>query len=102
MQTEKVFDIACASVDVMPFVSKQSSVDPLVEILSLILQLPGGNTKFVPLLMAKINELLPDLPQKLCQAVEIPFMSFSNPMSPDTRFAYDEEVGRGLYMDLRR
>lgn len=97
-----MFDIACAFVDVLPFVSTQSSVDPLIEILSLLLQLPGGSTKFVPLLMAKVNELLPDLPQKLCQAVEIPFVSFSNPMSPDTRFTYDEEVGRGLYMDLRR
>lgn len=86
----------------MPFVPTQSDVDPLIEILSLILQLPGGSAKFIPLLMAKVNELIPDLPQKLCQAVQIPFVSFSDPMSPDTRFVYDEEVGRGLYMDLRR
>jgi SP family general alpha glucoside:H+ symporter-like MFS transporter len=52
--------------------------------------------------MAKIHELLPDLAQKLCEATGMPFMALNNPMSPETRFTYEEEVGRGLYTDLRR
>jgi SP family general alpha glucoside:H+ symporter-like MFS transporter len=69
---------------------------------SLLVQLPGGTSKFAPLLMAKIYELLPDLAQKLCEATGMPSITLNNPMSPDTRFAYEEEVGRGLYTDLRR
>jgi SP family general alpha glucoside:H+ symporter-like MFS transporter len=103
-----VFDIACALADVLPFVSLSamypgdSPVDSLAQILSLLVQLPGGASKFAPLLMAKIHELLPDLAQKLCEATGMPFMALDNPMSPDTRFTYEEEVGRGLYTDLRR
>lgn len=59
----------------------------------LLAQLPGGPSKFVPLLMAKVHELLPDVVQRLCEAIEIPLGAFSNPMSPDTRFMYEEEVG---------
>jgi SP family general alpha glucoside:H+ symporter-like MFS transporter len=69
---------------------------------SLLVQLPGGTSKFAPLLMAKIHELLPDLAQKLCEATGMLPITLNNPMSPDTRFAYEEEVGRGLYTDLRR
>jgi SP family general alpha glucoside:H+ symporter-like MFS transporter len=69
---------------------------------SLLVKLPGGTTKFAPLLMAKIHELLPDLAQKLCETIGMPSIALNNPMSPDTRFAYEEEVGRGLYTDLRR
>jgi SP family general alpha glucoside:H+ symporter-like MFS transporter len=103
-----VFDIACALADVLPFVSSSAMqpgdgpVDSLAQILSLLVQLPGGASKFAPLLMAKIHELLPDLAQKLCEATGMPFMALDNPMSPDTRFTYEEEVGRGLYTDLRR
>ncbi|KAF2024174.1 hypothetical protein EK21DRAFT_118045 [Setomelanomma holmii] len=106
--TEKVFDIACALADVLPFVSPPTvHVDAtpqeyLGQIVSLLTKLPGGTSKFVPLLLAKIHELLPDLVQKLCSAADMPLVIFSDPMSPDTRFVYEEEVGRALYTDLRR
>jgi len=107
-QTEKVFDIACALVDVLPFLSQPSRPSPLshiyslTQMLSVLVQLPDGNTKFVPLIMAKVHELLPDLVRDLLAAVDMPFETLNHPMSPDTRFVYEEEVGRGLYTDLRR
>lgn len=107
-QTEKVFDIACAVADVLPFIDVSTSqvelgpIDYLTQIVSLLAKLPGGSTKFVPLLLAKINELRPELISILGAATELPLTIFSDPMSPDTRFLYEEEVGRGLYADLRR
>ncbi|KAF1932539.1 uncharacterized protein M421DRAFT_416166 [Didymella exigua CBS 183.55] len=106
--TEKVFDIACAVADVLPFISVSASqmelgpVDYLTQVVSVLAKLPGGTDKFVPLLLAKINELRPELVHSLCAAMQLPFAAFSDPMSPDTRFVYEEEVGRGLYADLRR
>lgn len=107
-QTEKVFDIACAVADVLPFVSVSTPqmelgpVDYLTQVVSLLAKLPDGATKFVPLLLAKINELRPELISTLCAATQLPLTAFNDPMSPDTRFVYEEEVGRGLYADLRR
>ncbi|KAJ4355030.1 hypothetical protein N0V95_003301 [Ascochyta clinopodiicola] len=107
-QTEKVFDIACAVADVLPFVSVSTSqmelspVDYLTQVVALLTKLPGGATKFVPLLLAKINELQPELINTLCAATQLPLTALNDPMSPDTRFVYEEEVGRGLYADLRR
>lgn len=107
-KTEKVFDIACAVADVLPFVSIPASqmelgpVDYLTQVVSLLAKLPGGVDKFVPLLLAKINELQPELINTLCVATQLPLTAFNDPMSPDTRFVYEEEVGRGLYTDLRR
>jgi SP family general alpha glucoside:H+ symporter-like MFS transporter len=68
----------------------------------LIAKLPGGSSKFIPLLLAKVNELLPDLLGHICEALQMPIHNINNPMSPDTRFVYEEEVGRGLHADLRR
>jgi SP family general alpha glucoside:H+ symporter-like MFS transporter len=107
--TEKIFDIACALADVLPFVSTATSqlelgpVDYLTGTTSLLAKLPDGETKFVPLLLAKVNELLPELVKGLCDAVQIQVpLLLEGPMSPDSRFVYEEEVGRGLYADLRR
>ena len=107
--TEKIFDIACALADVLPFVSTATSqlelgpVDYLTGTTSLLAKLPDGETKFVPLLLAKVNELLPELVKGLCEAVQIQVpLLLEGPMSPDSRFLYEEEVGRGLYADLRR
>ncbi|KAJ4994047.1 sucrose utilization protein SUC1-like protein 4 [Stagonosporopsis vannaccii] len=106
--TEKVFDIACAVADVLPFVSISASqmelgpIDYLTQVVSLLAKLPGGADKFVPLLLAKIHELRPELVNTLCAATQLPLTAFNDPMSPDTRFVYEEEVGRGLYADLRR
>jgi SP family general alpha glucoside:H+ symporter-like MFS transporter len=69
---------------------------------SILMQLPGGTSKFMPLLLAKVHELLPELAKQLCEAAEMPLITFNDPMSPDTRFVYEEEVGWGLYTDLRR
>ncbi|KAF2644674.1 hypothetical protein P280DRAFT_391533 [Massarina eburnea CBS 473.64] len=105
--TEKIFDIACALADVLPFISTSSSGSPvpvayLRQNTALLSKLPGGSSKFVPLLLAKINELVPELVQTLCDASEISDFAISFPMSPNTRFIYEEEVGRALYADLRR
>ncbi|KAH9871597.1 hypothetical protein J1614_005852 [Plenodomus biglobosus] len=106
--TEKVFDIACALADVLPFVSSPASqlelspTDYLTQTISLVAKLPGGSNKFVPLLIAKVKELLPDLVQTICEVIQLPHLAFNDPMSPDTRFVYEEEVGRGLYTDLRK
>lgn len=92
----------------MPFVSLPNSqlelgpADYLIQTASLIAKLPGGSSKFVPLLLAKVNELLPDLVKVICDAMQLPPNVLNDPMSPDTRFVYEEEVGRGLYTDLRR
>ena len=107
-QTEKVFDIACAVADVLPFIDVSASqielgpVDYLTQVVSVLAKLPGGSTKFVPLLLAKINELRPELVQTLGTASQLPLTAFNNPMSPATQFLYEEEVSRGLYADLRR
>ncbi|KAF3050165.1 hypothetical protein E8E11_001407 [Didymella keratinophila] len=106
--TEKVFDIACAVADVLPFITVSASqmelgpVDYLTQVVSLLAKLPGGANKFVPLLIAKVNELRPELVNTLCIATQLPLGAFNDPMSPDTRYVYEEEVGRGLYIDLRR
>lgn len=107
-QTEKVFDIACAVADVLPFIDVSASqielgpVDYLTQVVSVLAKLPGGSTKFVPLLLAKINELRPELVDTLGTASQLPLTAFNNPMSPATQFLYEEEVSRGLYADLRR
>ncbi|KAI8937324.1 hypothetical protein NX059_006531 [Plenodomus lindquistii] len=106
--TEKVFDIACALADVLPFLSSPTSqlelspLDYLTQTILLVTKLPGGSDKFVPLLIAKVRELLPDMVKTICEIVQLPHLAFDDPMSPDTRFVYEEEVGRGLYTDLRR
>lgn len=107
-QTEKVFDIACAVADVLPFIDVSTSqmelgpVDYLTQVVSLLIKLPCGSSKFAPLLFAKINELRPELVHTLSAATQVSLTNLSDPMSPDTRFVYEEEVGRGLYADLRR
>lgn len=103
-----MFDIACAIADVLPFITISTSqlelgpIDYLTQVVSLLAKLPDGATKFIPLLMAKVNELRPELVNTLCTATHLPLGAFSDPMSPDTRHVYEEEVGRGLYIDLRR
>lgn len=76
--------------------------DYLIQLMLLIAKLPGGSSRFIPLLLAKVNETLPELVKAMCEAIELPLIALNDPMSPDTRFVYEEEVGRGLYLDLRR
>jgi hypothetical protein len=103
-----VFDVACALVDVLSFVTPpepENDISPttyLFQIATLLAQLPGGMSKFVPLLLTKVKELLPESSKSLCETLMIPSTPFNDPMSPNTRSTYDEEVGRGLYTDLKR
>ncbi|KAF2727678.1 hypothetical protein EJ04DRAFT_594264 [Polyplosphaeria fusca] len=106
--TEKVFDVACALTDVLPFISGHSpQVEPglndhLAQITALLIQLPGGVSRFVPLLLAKVKELLPGFFQPLCEAIQLPFPFKESPMSPNTLFVYENEVKTSLYAALRR
>lgn len=104
--TEKIFDIACALADVLPFVPTTAShmelgpVDYLIQTTVLLMKLPGGSKKFVPLLLAKIKELLPHLIKPICEGLELNVVDLT-PLSPNSRFAYEEEVRGSLYDDLR-
>ncbi|KAF2268015.1 hypothetical protein CC78DRAFT_455799 [Lojkania enalia] len=106
--TEKIFDIACALTDILPFVSTSASqlelgpTDYLTQITSLLAKLPGGTSKFVPLLLVKVKELIPGLIVPLCEAVQLPLPSMEFPMSPNSKFVYEDEVRKNLYADLRR
>jgi SP family general alpha glucoside:H+ symporter-like MFS transporter len=84
----------------MPSQFELSPADYLTQTASLLAKLPGGSTKFVPLLLAKVNELQPELITPLCEAMQLPIST--QPLSPDTRFLYEEEVRTNLFTDLRR
>lgn len=77
-------------------------MDYLTQTASLLTRLPGGSTKFVPLLLAKVKELLPELVKTMCEVIQLPVLALNDPMSPGTRYVYEEEVGRALYTDLRK
>lgn len=106
--TEKIFDIACALADILPFVTTSTSplelgpLDYLTQTTALLAKLPDGSSKFVPLLLAKVNELVPGLVEKLCEAVQRPIPSLGEQMSPDSRVLFEEEVRGRLFEDLRR
>lgn len=85
-----------------PSIEDCSPTNYLTEIASLLTQLPGGTSKFVPLLLAKVKELLPEVVTTLCETIHVPTDILNDPMSPDTRFVYEDEVGRALYRDLRK
>lgn len=56
---EKVFDIACTLIDVMSCgLIETRSLDYLNELVTLI-TLRGGKSRFLPLLMARIEDSLP-------------------------------------------
>ena len=67
-QIEKLFDIACCLTDVVaciPFSPETSSHGPrdyVSRFLSLFAALRDGQTRYLPLLVAKVSEVLPDLP----------------------------------------
>ncbi|PVI07337.1 hypothetical protein DM02DRAFT_580620 [Periconia macrospinosa] len=120
--TEKIFDITCALADVLPFINTSSSpnrtdLDRLIPLTTLLSTLPSGREKFVPLLHAKLHELQPNLVPALVEAAgglggvedendgeerRLLGLGVGGVMSPGTRFLYEEEVGRGLFADLRR
>lgn len=64
-QIEKVFDIACTLIDVMscvPIESGQFELGPrecLNQLITLVSTLRGGESRYLPLLKAKIEDTLP-------------------------------------------
>lgn len=76
-------------------------IDYLIQTAALLTKLPGGSSKFIPLLLAKVNELLPELIKPLCEAIQLPVANIE-PLSPDSRYMYEEEVTTTLYANLRR
>lgn len=64
---EKLFDVACTVTDVIACVPLDNSIfrvgpsEYLGQFLSLISNLPGGDSRFLPLLLAKISENLPSM-----------------------------------------
>lgn len=64
-RAEKVFDIACAPANVIPFVPFTPSqfainlTDYLIQLILLLMKLPGGSNKFTPLLSTQVEELFP-------------------------------------------
>lgn len=64
---EKLFDVACTVTDVIAYVPLDSSIfevgpsEYLHQFLTLISNLRGGDSRFLPLLLAKISEILPTM-----------------------------------------
>ena len=67
VKIEKVFDVACTLIDVMscvPIESRKFEPGPqecLNQLLTLISTLRGGESRYLPLVMAKIRDTLPNL-----------------------------------------
>ncbi len=72
-QIEKVFDVACTLIDVMscvPLESRKFEPGPqeyLNSLLTLISTLRGGESRFLPLVVAKIRDTLPAIGSQLPQ-----------------------------------
>ena len=71
-QIEKLFDISCTLSDVVTYVpydaaegETQNSHDYLNQLLNLISRLRGGASRYVPLLMSKVQENLPNMSNPL-------------------------------------
>lgn len=68
MQIEKLFDIACCLTDVVACTSFSPDAfalgprDHVARFLTLIQTLRGGQSRYLPLLLAKLQEVLPNLP----------------------------------------
>lgn len=79
--TEKVFDIACTLTDViscMPSPDVKSKgfeigpADNLKHFFSLISQLPGGQSKYLPLLVTKVEQTVPSLTTPIARYLHQP------------------------------
>lgn len=91
--TEKVFDIAFTLVDVIAYIpSGEAKVsgfeigpeDNLKHFLALISQLPGGERKYLPLLMTKVEQTLPDMTAPLARHLRLPLKNSSAPTGDST------------------
>lgn len=94
---EKLFDVACTLTDVMscvPFEQHTFEYGPrdyLNQFLSLISTLRGGQQRYLPLLLSKINDTLPSMPMPGYNMVSVPgrgrideIYDSSNPNSSDS------------------
>ena len=76
-QIEKIFDITCTLIDVMSCVPVQlrsfelGPQDYLNQLLTLISTLRGGETRYLPLVRAKISETLPSVVPAVNQPLTI-------------------------------
>ncbi|KIX08827.1 uncharacterized protein Z518_03484 [Rhinocladiella mackenziei CBS 650.93] len=79
--TEKVFDIACTLIDVMSCMpsadvkSKGFEIGPednLKHFCHLISQLPGGRHKYLPLLVTKVDQTLPNMLTSIARHLHLP------------------------------
>ena len=71
LQAEKIFDVACCLADVVACTSLSAgafavgSRNLLPRLLTLISILPEGQSRYLPVLLAKLSEVVPDLPLPL-------------------------------------
>lgn len=79
--TEKVFDITCTLIDVISCIPmedvKSNSFeigpeDNLKHFFSLIAQLPGGPDKYLPLLVTKVDQMLPSMVAPITRHIHLP------------------------------
>jgi len=83
---EKLFDVACTLTDVMSCVPYEQHTfeygprDYLNQLMNLISSLRGGQQRYMPLLLAKVNEAMPQMPTH----------GYSIPMGPPSRLGMDD------------
>jgi alpha-glucosidase len=91
-QVEKMFEITCTLTDVMACMSptglRSSSFDLgpqdyLKHLCTLIQGLPGGETKFLPLLLAKIGQTLPSMLSLVTRHIGLPVQDVISPKEVD-------------------
>lgn len=79
--TEKVFDIACTLIDVISCIPTEDiksngfeigPEDNLKHFFSLIARLPGGRDKYLPLLVTKVDQMLPAMTAPLARHIHVP------------------------------
>ncbi|KAL2826391.1 hypothetical protein BDW59DRAFT_145115 [Aspergillus cavernicola] len=90
---EKIFEITCTLADVMACLSPArlrasgfdlGPQDYLKHLFTLIHGLPGGDTKFLPLLLAKVGQTLPSMLAPVSRHLSLPVVDLA-PLEADTR-----------------
>lgn len=98
---EKLFDIAYVLADVIaytppsvaePPISDLEPKDYLTYILSLVAKLRGGEDRFLPLLLEKISQILPNFPNPLTWSLSLASL-LENPASPSEKSVLMEVKG---------
>lgn len=99
---EKLFDIAYVLVDVIvyapssvgePLLSGVGPKDYLTYILSLVAKLRGGEDRFLPLLLEKISQILPNFQNPVTWSLSLASFLENHP-SPSERFSPNGDEGR--------